>query len=88
MEVYMKNSRRKVTLRRFLPAFAGVVTGSAIIFALGEGAVSTLSGALVIILSAAGYFVNDGEDTQDRNITADCAKHSHEADNQSKKKHR
>ena len=51
----------KLKSRKLWAAIVGVIVGVAMIFGLDEGAVSTISGALVTIASTLGYMVSESK---------------------------
>lgn len=52
---------KKLTSRKLWTAIAGVVTGLSIIFGADEGTASTISGAVVSLLSVVSYIVTEGK---------------------------
>lgn len=49
----------KLKSRKLWAAIVGVIVGVAMIFGLDEGAISTISGALVTIASTLGYMISE-----------------------------
>jgi inner membrane protein involved in colicin E2 resistance len=47
--------------KKILTAIIGLLSGLAIIFGVDQGDISTLSGALVSIVSVAGYLIAEGK---------------------------
>lgn len=47
--------------KKILTAVIGILSGLAIIFGVDQGEVSTISGALVSIVSVAGYLIAEGK---------------------------
>lgn len=47
--------------KKILTAIIGILSGLAIIFGVDQGDVSTISGALVSIVSVAGYLIAEGK---------------------------
>jgi len=57
----MKNLVKKLSSRKLWSAVLGVVSGLSIVFGADQGAVSTLSGAVVSVLSVITYIVTEGK---------------------------
>ena len=52
---------RKLSSRKLWAAFAGVVTGLAMVFGLDETVISTVAGAVVSLMSLVTYIVTEGK---------------------------
>lgn len=57
----MHNFINKLKSRKFLTCVAGVVMGICMVFGLDESAVSTISGAVVAVLSTVMYIYTEGK---------------------------
>lgn len=57
----MQNFINKLKSRKFLTCVAGVVMGICMVFGLDESAVSTISGAVVAVLSTVMYIYTEGK---------------------------
>ena len=57
----MKQLLKKLSSRKLWTAIVGVVTGLGIVFGVDAGAVSTISGALVSVMSVISYIVTEGK---------------------------
>ncbi|MBQ2819481.1 MAG: hypothetical protein IKB44_02530 [Clostridia bacterium] len=57
----MKKILKKLSSRKLWTAIVGIATGLGIIFGIDQGAVSTLSGAVVAVLSVVSYIVTEGK---------------------------
>ena len=57
----MKNFIKKLSSRKLWTAIVGVATGIGIVFGVDAGTVSTISGALVSVMSVISYIVTEGK---------------------------
>lgn len=57
----MKKILKKLSSRKLWTAIVGIATGLGIAFGVEQGAVSTLSGAVVAALSVISYIVTEGK---------------------------
>ena len=57
----MKSFIKKLSSRKLWTAIVGVVTGLGIVFGVDQGVASTISGALVSVLSVISYIVTEGK---------------------------
>lgn len=57
----METVIRKLSSRKLWAAFAGVVTGLAMVFGLDEGVISTVAGAVTALASLITYIVTEGK---------------------------
>ena len=57
----MKQLLKKLSSRKLWTAIVGVVTGLGIVFGVDQGVASTVSGALVSVLSVISYIVTEGK---------------------------
>lgn len=57
----MKQLLKKLSSRKLWTAIVGVVTGLGIVFGVDQGVASTISGALVSVLSVISYIVTEGK---------------------------
>ena len=53
--------KKKLTSRKLWTAIVGIVAGIAVLFGLDEGAVSTISGAVMSIASVMTYVITEGK---------------------------
>ena len=75
--------KKKLTSRKLWTAIVGIVAGIAVLFGLEEGAVSTISGAVMSIASVMTYVITEGKVDARRNAAeasevAACANNSKE----------
>lgn len=56
----MSDMVRKLSSRKLWAAVAGVVTGLAMVFGLDESIISTVSGAVVSVMSVVVYIITEG----------------------------
>lgn len=57
----MKEFIKKLTSRKFLTCIAGIVLGICMTFGLDEGAVNTIAGAVMSIVSVVIYIYSEGK---------------------------
>ena len=57
----METLKRKLSSRKLWAAVAGVVTGLAMVFGLDESVISTVSGAVVSVVSLVTYIITEGK---------------------------
>ena len=57
----MKNFLNKFKSRKFLTCVAGIVMGVCMVFGLDEGAVNTIAGAILALVSTATYIYTEGK---------------------------
>ena len=57
----MKSFLQKLTSRKLWLAIAGVATGIAIAFGVDAGEISTISGAVLSVISVVTYIVTEGK---------------------------
>ena len=53
--------KRKLSSRKLWAAIAGVVTGLAMVFKLGESTISSIAGAVVSVASVVSYIITEGK---------------------------
>lgn len=57
----MNNIVRKLSSRKLWAAFAGIVVGLSMVFGLDENTISTVSGAVVSVMSVVAYIITEGK---------------------------
>lgn len=57
----MSNVVRKLSSRKLWAAIAGVVVGLSMVFGLDETVISTVSGAVVSVMSIVTYIITEGK---------------------------
>lgn len=57
----MNTILKKLTSRKLWAAIAGVIMGIAMVFGLDENTISTVSGAVVAVVSVISYIVTEGK---------------------------
>lgn len=57
----METLKRKLSSRKLWAAIAGVITGLAMVFGLDENVISTVSGAVVSVVSLVAYIIAEGK---------------------------
>lgn len=57
----METLKRKLSSRKLWAAIAGVITGLAMVFGLDENVISTVSGAVVSVVSLVTYIIAEGK---------------------------
>ena len=57
----METLKRKLSSRKLWAAIAGVIAGLAMVFGLDENVISTVSGAVVSVVSLVTYIIAEGK---------------------------
>ena len=51
---------KKLTSRKFLAAAAGIIAGLSMVFGLDESVITTVSGAVMAVMSVVSYIITEG----------------------------